>query len=81
MTISFDMEKLLTEHPSAARRNCSRATADVAEGKAFGGPRRAAQEKTWLLRDDLPHSMRPSLKAEFPRRQGRRAGKNDPELS
>jgi hypothetical protein len=31
-------------HPAAAR-NCSRATADVAEGVAFGAPRRAAQEQ------------------------------------
>jgi len=38
----------------------------MGEGYAFDEPRRAAQERTQVLRMDFPHSMRPSIDTEFP---------------
>jgi hypothetical protein len=59
------------EHPSAAaQENFACARAGMGEGDAFDEPRRAAQERTEIFRMDFPHSMRPSIDAEFPGPEG-----------
>jgi hypothetical protein len=63
------------EHPSAAAQEkiaCARA--GMGEGYAFDEPRRAAQERTQIFRMDFPHSMRPSIDAEFPGPEGPERG-------
>ena len=46
----------------------------MGEGYAFDEPRRAAQERTQIFRMDFPHSMRPSIDAEFPGPEGPERG-------
>jgi len=56
---------------AAAQENFACAKAVMGEGYAFDVPRRAAQERTQVVRMDFPHSMRPSIDTEFPGPVGR----------